>query len=418
MARAGSILGNAVQRMEDPTLLTGAGKYVDDLTEPGMVHVVFTRSPVAHGTLTSIDVGGAEGMPGVVAVYRAEDGHDLGLAPFQGFPMMPPELNRPVFAKDTVRFVGDIVAAVVAETREQAVDAAEAVLVEYDPLPAVTTAAAAMADGAPLLFPAHGSNICFATTFGDDVDALEGAEAVAEVTMVSQRLAGVPMECNAILVVPGEPDGGLTCWVSHQAPHAAHAAMAPILGLEPEQLRIACPWVGGGFGPKAAVYVEYIVAAAAARALGRPVKWAETRSEDMVSLVHGRDFVMTAKLGTKLDGTIVGLDAKVVASGGAYPAIGAVLPMLTQMMSPGVYDVPKVHFDAMTAVTNNTTTGAYRGAGRPEATQLIERVLDVAADELGIDPAEIRRRNYLQPDAFPLTTLTGANYDSGEYAKT
>jgi carbon-monoxide dehydrogenase large subunit len=417
MARAGSILGNAVQRMEDPVLLTGAGDYVDDLTEPGLAHVVFVRSPVAHGRITSIDVSAAEGMPGIAAVYRAEDGHDLGLAPFQGFPMMPVELNRPVFAKDTVRFVGDIVAAIVAESRELAVDAADAVLVDYDPLPAVTTAAAALAPDAPILFPEHGSNVCFATTFGDDVDALEGAEAVAEVTMVSQRLAGVPMECNALLAVPGEPEGGLTCWVSHQAPHAAHAAMAPILGLEPEQLRIACPWVGGGFGPKAAVYVEYLVAAAAAQALGRPVKWTESRSEDMVSLVHGRDFVMTARLGLRLDGTIVGLDAKVVASGGAYPAIGAILPMLTQMMSPGVYDVPKVHFDAVTAVTNTTTTGAYRGAGRPEATQLIERVMDVAADDLGIDPAELRRRNYLQPGAFPLTTLTGANYDSGEYAQ-
>jgi aerobic carbon-monoxide dehydrogenase large subunit len=193
--------------------------------------------------------------------------------------------------------------------------------------------------------------------------------------------------------------------------------MAPILGLEPDQLRVVCPWVGGGFGPKAATYVEYLVAAAAARSLGRPVKWTETRSEDMLSLVHGRDYVMTAKLGTKLDGTIVGLDARVVASGGAYPGIGAILPMLTQMMSPGVYSVPKVHFEAQTAITNTTTTGAYRGAGRPEATQLLERVIDVAADQLGIDPAELRRRNYLKPEAFPLTTPTGANYDSGEYAK-
>ncbi len=417
MAKSGSILGNAVQRLEDPTLLTGAGKYADDLREDGMAHVVFARSHVAHGTITSIDVSAAQGMPGVVAVYWAADGQDLGLAPFQGFPMMPAEVNRPIFAKDTVRFVGDIVAAVVAETREQAFDAADAIIVDYDHLPVVTTAAAALAPGAPIIFPEHGSNICFATTFGDDVDALEGAEAVAEVTMVSQRLAGVPMECNAIVAVPGEPNGGITCWISHQAPHSAHAAMAPILGLEPEQLRIVCPWVGGGFGPKAAVYVEYLVAAAAARALGRPVKWIESRSEDMVSLVHGRDFVMTAKLGTTLDGKITGLDAKIFASGGAYPAIGAILPMLTQMMSVGVYDVPKVHFDAMTAITNTTTTGAYRGAGRPEATQLIERVLDVAADELGIDPAEIRRRNYLAPEAFPLTTLTGANYDSGEYAK-
>jgi carbon-monoxide dehydrogenase large subunit len=417
MARSGSILGNAVQRLEDPTLLTGAGKYFDDLEETGMAHVVFARSPVAHGTITSIDVSAAEGMPGVIAVYRAGDGHDLGLAPFQGFAMMPAELNRPIFAVDRVRFVGDIVAAVVAETREQAVDAADAIIGEYEPLPVVTTAAAALAADAPILFPEHGSNVCFATTFGEDVDALEDAEVVAEVTMVSQRLAGVPMECNGIVAVPGEPNGGLTCWVTHQAPHSAHAALAPVLGLEPEQLRVACPWVGGGFGPKAAVYVEYIVAAAAARALGRPVKWTETRSEDMVSLVHGRDFVMTAKLGLTLGGTITGLDAKIFASAGAYPAIGAILPMLTQMMSPGVYDIPKVHFDAITAITNTTTTGAYRGAGRPEATQLIERVLDVAADQLGLDPAEIRRRNFLQPGAFPLTTPTGANYDSGEYAK-
>jgi carbon-monoxide dehydrogenase large subunit len=322
-----------------------------------------------------------------------------------------------VFAKDRVRFVGDIVAAVVAETREQATDAADEVLVDYEPLPTVMTVAAALDPQAPILFPEHGSNVCFTTTFGEDVDALEGAEAIAEVTMVSQRLAGVPMECNAVLAVPGEPNGGVTCWLSHQAPHSAHGAMAPALGLEPDQLRIVCPWVGGGFGPKAAVYVEQVVAAAAARALGRPVKWAETRSEDMVSLVHGRDYVMTARLGTTLDGRITGLDAKIVASAGAYPAIGAILPMLTQLMSPGVYDVPKVHFDATTVVTNNTTVGAYRGAGRPEATQLLERVIDVAADDLGIDPAEIRRKNYLRPNAFPLTTVTGANYDSGEYAK-
>jgi aerobic carbon-monoxide dehydrogenase large subunit len=228
--------------------------------EPGVAHVVFARSPVAHGTITSIDVSVAEGMPGVIAVYRADEGHDLGLAPFQGFPMIPAEVNRPVFARDRVRFVGDIVAAVVAGTREQAADAADAVLVDYDPLPAVTTAAAALDREAPILFPEHGSNVCFATTFGEDVDALEGAEAVAELTMVSQRLAGVPMECNALLAVPGEPNGGVTCWVSHQAPHAAHAAMAPVLRLEPDQLRIVCPWVGGGFGPKAAVYVEYVVA--------------------------------------------------------------------------------------------------------------------------------------------------------------
>src|SRR6202023_1141524 len=233
-----------------------------------------------------------------------------------------------------------------------------------------------------------------------------GADTVAEVVMVSQRLAGLPMEPNGCLMVPGEPSGGITCWISHQAPHSVQPAFCAVLGLEPAAVRVACPWVGGGFGPKAAVYVEYLVAAAAAMQLNRPVKWVETRSEDMVSLVHGRDYTMKAKLGLMKDGRILGLDASVVASGGAYPALGAVLPMLTQMMVVGVYDIPKVRFQGTTVVTNTTPVGAYRGAGRPEATQLIERVLDVAADQLGIDPAEIRRRNFLHPGALPLPTIT------------
>jgi carbon-monoxide dehydrogenase large subunit len=416
MAESGSILGNPVVRLEDPTLLTGAAKYVDDLESRGAARLVFIRSTVAHGTVRSVDVEEAAAMPGVLAVYHA-GGDSLDLVPFQSFPLLPETFNRPVFAQDRVRFVGDIVAAVVAESGPQAVDAAEAVVIDIDPLPVVIDLDAASAPDAPLLFPDVGSNVCFATSFGEDDDPLAGADTVAEVTMVSQRLAGVPMEANGCLMVPGEPDGGMTCWISHQAPHSVQPALAGVLGLEPESVRVVCPWVGGGFGPKAAVYVEYLVAAAAAKQLGRPVKWVETRSEDMLSLVHGRDFTMTARLGLTKDGKIVGLDAKVLASGGGYPAIGAVLPMLTQMMVVGVYDVPKVRFQGTTFVTNNTPVGAYRGAGRPEATQLIERVLDVAADQLGIDPAEIRRRNFLDPAAFPLTTPTGGAYDSGEYGK-
>ena len=396
--------------------MTGEGKYVDDLVEANTLHVAFVRSTVAHAEVRSVDTGQATSMPGVVAVYHA-GGDDLSLAPVQQFAMMPATLNRPVFAADRVRFVGDIVAAVVAETRAQAVDAAEQVVVEYEPLPAVLSPVDAMAPDAPLLFPDHGSNVCFGGAFpeGDDSDPLEGAEVVAEVSVVSQRLAGVPMETNGILAVP--TDGGLTCWVSHQAPHALHEAYAPMLGLDPAKLRIVCPWVGGGFGPKAATYIEHVVTAAAALQLGRPVKWIATRSEDMVSLVQGRDFVMTARLGLTKGGRIVGLDASAVASAGAYPAIGAILPMLTQMMAVGVYDIPRVRFKSAGVMTNNTTIGAYRGAGRPEATQLIERVLDVAAGQLGMDPAEIRRINFIPPDRFPLTTPTGANYDSGEYEK-
>ncbi|HEX4862745.1 MAG TPA: molybdopterin cofactor-binding domain-containing protein, partial [Acidimicrobiales bacterium] len=370
MGEAGSILGNAVVRLEDPTLLTGAGKYVDDLDSTGAAHVVFVRSSVAHGTLRSVDVEDAKSMPGVLAVYDAR-GDDLGMTPFQSFPMMAEVFNRPIFARDRVRFVGDIVAAVVAETGAQAVDAAEAVVIDVDPLPAVVTQAVALAPDAELLFPESETNVCFGTSFGEDADPLEGAEVVAEVDMVSQRLAGVPMEPNGCLMVPGEPAGGITCWISHQAPHSVQPALSAVLGLEPEKVRVVCPWVGGGFGPKAAVYVEYLAAAAAAIRLGRPVKWTETRSEDMVSLVHGRDYTMNGKLGLTKDGKITGLDVSVKASGGAYPAIGAVLPMLTQMMAVGVYKVPRVRFQGTTVVTNTTPVGAYRGAGRPEATQLI-----------------------------------------------
>lgn len=411
---AGSILGNSVRRLEDPTLLTGGGKYLDDMAPAGTLHVSFVRSTIAHGEIVSVDVSGAEAMAGVVAVYHHR-GDDLGLASFHGFAMMPTVLNRPVFATDRVRFVGDIVAAIVATSKAAAADAADAVVVEYKSLPVVVTPQAAMAPDAPLLFPEHGSNICFGTEHGADVDPFEGADEIAEVTMVSQRLAGAPMEANGAL---GEVDGdGLKLWLSHQAPHSAKAELAPAIGIDPDKLHVLTPWVGGGFGPKAAVYVEYVVVGAATLKLKKPVKWAETRSEDMVSLVHGRDFVMTAKLGVKKNGKITGLQGNVVAAAGAYPVIGAILPMLTQMMAVGVYDIEKVKFNTVVALTNTTTIGAYRGAGRPEATQLIERVMDVAAAKIGMDPAEIRRVNFIQPDKFPLTTNTGAAYDSGEYEK-
>ena len=416
MAAAGSILGNAVRRLEDPTLLTGAGKYVDDMAPAGTLHVSFVRSTQAHARLTGVDVSAAAAMPGVKAVYYAA-GDDLGLPSFQGFPMMPPTLNRPVFAKDVVRFVGDIVAAVVATSKSAATDAAEAVVVDYDALPVIVTAAQGLMPDAPILFPEHGSNVCFGTEHGTDVDPFEGADHVVELSMISQRLAGAPMENNGILAEPGAEPGSLTCWISHQAPHAAHGAIVGMLGMEPASVRVVCPWVGGGFGPKAAVYPEYIVAAAACRALGAPVKWAETRSEDMVSLVHGRDYMMSAKLGITNDGRFTGLEGDVTANAGAYPAIGAILPMLTQMMAVGVYDIQKVKFATRTVITNTTTVGAYRGAGRPEATQLIERLIDVAAQKIGMDPAEVRRRNFIQPDAFPLTTNTGGGYDSGDYEK-
>lgn len=418
MSAAGSILGNAVLRKEDPGLLRGDNDYIDDL-DVATKAAAFVRSTIAHGTINSIDLGGADSMPGVLAVYTSDN---TDLPGVKGFDAFPDTMDRPPLAKGKVRFVGDIIAMVVAETQTQALDAAEAIWADIEPLdPVIDIESAA---GAPPIFEGADANVCFATNFpvGEDgaavdIDALDGADHVATVKMLTQRLAGAPMEANGCVAVPNEPAGGLTLWVSHQAPHGIHPAMAGLLGLEPDNVRVVTPWVGGGFGPKAAFYVEFMLAGYAALQLGTPVRWTELRSENMVSMVHGRAMVMEAKLGTTSDGVITGLDINVTADAGAYPALGAILPMLTQLLAPAVYVVPKLKFNGISVLTNTTTIGAYRGAGRPEATQLIERVLDVAAAELGIDPAEIRRRNFLQPQDFPLTTITGANYDSGEYEK-
>jgi len=420
MAKAGSILGNAVARKEDQGLLTGANKYTDDMEFTNGCSITFVRSQNAHGVLNSVDVSEAEGMPGVLAIYT---GANTDLPSIQGFPLLPETFNRPPIASDKVRFVGDIVAVVVAETMQQAQDAATACYADVDALPAVIDLEGAAAG--EKLFEGTDNNVCFATSFpmpdedGNVPEAtpLEGADSVAEVKMLTQRLAGAPMEPNACAAVPNEPENGFTLWVSHQHPHGIHEPMAALLGCEPDNVRIVTPWVGGGFGPKAAFYVEYYLTAYAAMQLQRPVKWTELRSEDMVSLVHGRAMVMNGKLGIKNDGTFTGLDIDLIADGGAYPAIGAILPMLTQLLAPAVYVVPQLKFNGITVMTNTTTIGAYRGAGRPEATQLIERVIDMAAAQIGMDPAEVRRKNFLQPEDFPLTTITGANYDSGEYEK-
>lgn len=412
MVTSGSILGNPVLRLEDPRVLRGQASYVDDLPVPGAAHVVFVRSTIAHARITGIDTSDAETMPGVIAVYTSAN---LEVPDVQGFIMLPPVFNRPALAKGVVRFVGDIVAAVVAETRAQAVDAAEAVVVDYDPLPVVVDPEAALADGAPLLFEEHGSNLAFALDFGDDPTALEGADYVVSVRVASQRLAAVPMEPNCAVVEP-HPDG-LTFHLPSQGPNSTRDSLAALLGLEPEKVRVVSPAVGGGFGAKQGVYPEYAILAVAARNLGRPLRWSETRSENMVSMVQGRGQTEYLDLGLTKDGRIVGMKGRVIADAGAYPSIGAFLVFFTRQMAPGVYQVPKVDIKASAAATNTVPMAAYRGAGRPEAAQFLERALDIAAHELGIDPVEIRKRNFIPPDAFPVTTVTGSNYDSGEYAR-
>jgi carbon-monoxide dehydrogenase large subunit len=414
MSASGSILGNAVRRLEDPRLLRGEARYVDDHAPASTLHVAFVRSTMAHAKLVAVDTSDAATMPGVALVATHET---LGLADFQGFVMLPPALNRPPLARGVVRFVGDIIAVVVAETRAQAVDAAEAVIVDYEPLPAVVDPEAALAEGAPLVFPEHESNLAIELNFGEDPTIFDEADMVVEGRFVNQRVAVMPMEGNAVLVEP-QADGSLVVTVSTQGAHAVRGSLAGALGMEAEQVRVIAPAVGGGFGAKTGAYCEHVIAAAAARKLERPVKWAESRSENLVAMTHGRGQVQYAELGVKRDGRIVGFRARIVADGGAYPVTGAFLPFLTRTMGQGVYDIPKVEISSRSAVTNTTPVAAYRGAGRPEATQMLERIVDMAANELGIDPAEMRRRNFLPPERFPLTTVTGANYDVGEYAKT
>ena len=410
MAQSGSILGNSVLRKEDPGLLVGTNQYTDDMKYPNMGHIVFVRSTVAHGRLGDVDTSEAKKMPGVLAVYTADD---LNLPDNVGFAGTP-HIKRPPLARGKVRFVGDIIAAVVATDRYLAQDAADAITVDYDVLPAVIDLEDSVA-GSSLLYEELGSNVCFGTALGADSNALDGADVVAEARILSQRLAGVPMEPNACLAVPEGDRLKFIC--ATQAPHDIRGPLAAAVGKTPDQVRVIGPWVGGGFGPKAAYYVEYEISAAAALKLGRPVKWAETRTENMLSMGHGRSYIMDAKLGLKKDGTFVGLQARVIADGGAYPMVGTVLPMLTQMLSQGVYVIPKIDFEAKTVLTTTTPVVAYRGAGRPEATQMLERIIDVAADLIGMDPAEIRRKNFIQPSQFPYTTVTGANYDSGDYEK-
>ncbi len=412
MAASGSILGNAVLRREDPAILDGSARYYDDLQVDGLTHIVFVRSTIAHAVVLSIDTADAETMPGVIAVYTAAT---LPMDAIQGFIMLPPAFNRPPLATDRVRFVGDIVAAVVAETRAQAVDAAEQVIVEYDPLPVVIDPERALAEDAPVLFDDHGSNLAIAFDAGDDPTIMDDADVVVSERFVNQRVAAVPMEPNGIVVeLHGD---GLLVRVPTQHPHGLVAGIAAAVGLAPEQVRVIAPAVGGGFGAKMDMYVEYGIAAKAAQTLGRPVKWAETRSENMVSMTHGRAQIQHVEMGLKRDGTITALRSMVFQDSGAYPSIGAFLVFFTRQLAQGVYSIPKVQVNAKSAATNTTTTAAYRGAGRPEATAMLERIIDIAADELDIDPVEIRRRNLIPPEAFPLTTVTGANYDVGEYAK-
>lgn len=412
---AGSLLGNAVRRVEDPDLLRGRGTFVDNMRPPGVLFAAFVRTPYAHARLLGVHSGAADQAPGVAAVYTAAD---LALAP--SFPFLPtnPRCARPPLAEYRVRFVGEAVAVVVAETQAQAVDAAELVDVDYDPLDVVVDVEAALAPGAVGQFEDVPGNVAHSER-SPDGDVLAGAAHVVRLRTENQRLAVAPMEGNALLVTPGGPeeDHDVTLHMATQMPHTAMSLVAKAFGLEPERVRVVAPHVGGAFGGKAGLPSEHLVLVASALRLGRPVSWAETRSESMLSM-HGRGQVHYAELGLDPDGRITGLRCRVVGDCGAYGGFGGFLALgPTYTMATGVYEVPRLEYAAVAALTNTTPVGALRGAGRPEAAAMIERLIDLAADQLGVDPAELRRRNLLSPDVFPYRTRTGASYDTGDYGR-
>jgi aerobic carbon-monoxide dehydrogenase large subunit len=424
-----SILGTRVIRTEDPRLLTVGGTYVDDLRVPelvGAARVTFIRSPVAHALIKSIDTAAARQAPGVVAVLTVRDMDDLGPPPPapEENPDAPPAegpmplggpWSEPLLAVDRVRFVGEPVAIVITDDSYQGEDAAELVSVEYEQLPAVVGIDNAL-DGSTLLFPGTLSNVAVANRADQPADdsAFDGCDVVAEQTIVNQRLAPMPMEGRAAAAVW---DGGkLTFWVSTQNAQLSRFIIAGALGLDPGAIRVVAPDVGGGFGAKVGIDRDAITVAWAAKHTGRALRWAETRSENMTAMTHGRDQRHHIKIGGTRDGRILAYRLSVVQDTGAYPRMSGFLPMLTNLMASGAYDIPIVQASYRVVVSNTTPISAYRGAGRPEATAAIERAVDLFAAEAGLDPADVRRKNLVAPDKFPFTTPTGALYDSGDYA--
>lgn len=408
-----SIFGSAVRRTEDPRFLKGQSRYVEDIAIEGALRAVFIRSQVAHGRLLGLDATEASGMPGVVGIFTASD-LDLPDIPPSGSVLDPLALVMPVLAKEIVRYVGQPIAVVIAETLAQALDAAEVVLPDLDPLPAAIGVEDSAAEGAPPLFPSTGSNVVETIEERWDEDVLAGSEVVVRARIVNQRLAPAPMETNAAAVVPGD-DGAFTMYVSTQVPFDVRDDIADLLDVPRERFRVIAPDVGGGFGTKLQVYPEYHVVATLAKRLGRPVRWSESRSESMTSLVHGRAQVQTVELGALRDGTLVGMRADILADMGAYPLATYLVPTTRRMLS-GVYRIPAIASRGRAVVTPTTPIAAYRGAGRPEAAALVERAMDLLAAELDMDAIELRRMNLIPSDAFPYETAVGERYDIGDYA--
>ena len=407
-----SILGNRVLRTEDPKFLTAGGDYVADVElPPGEVQHVFVRATMAHARIESIDVDEARSAPGVIDVVTADD---LDVDPMPpAFGMINAAMAQPYLARDVVRYVGEPVVAILAETTAQALDAAELVFVDLDPLPSLVDSAESNGSD-NLLFPDAGTNVAMAMPSSAPA-SFDDCEVVVRQRIVNQRVAAGPIEPRVAAAYWGD-DGRLVHYASCQGAHPVRDAICAGLGLETEQVRVISPDVGGGFGAKGRTYPEEVLVGWMSRRVGRPVRWVETRSENMVGMGHGRAQIQEVEIGGRRDGTITAYRLHVVQDAGAYPGMGAVLPWMTRTMLTGVYSFTNAEFSSESVVTNTTPTTAYRGAGRPEAAAAIERAVDLFAAEIGMVPAEVRLRNLLAPEQFPYTTPMGTNYDSGDYA--
>ena len=412
----GSILGERVLRKEDPKFLTTGGVYVDDMDEPlleGGLHVTYARSTMAHARITGIDASAAKAAPGVVAVYTAAD---LGLEPVPA--AFNPMVARPLLAHAVVRYVGEPVAAIVTERRDQGEDAAELVEVSYEPLEVLLDVETSVASST-LLYPNAGSNAVFdSTVLGmpgmTDDSFFEGCDVLVTQRLVNQRVAPCPLEVRGSAAA--WVDGRLHQWLSTQHAQGAHQSITAANSVDPNQVRIITPDVGGGFGAKIGVYPEELLLGRLAKELGRPMLWRETRSESMVGLGHGRAQVQHITMGGTKDGKVLAYRLHVLQDSGAFAEVGTVLAaVMTRPMSSGVYAIPKIECHTISVVTNTTPVVAYRGAGRPEATAAVERAMDLFAAEIGMDPVDVRRANLIPKFDEPHTTVIGQTYDCGDY---
>ncbi|HET7751397.1 MAG TPA: xanthine dehydrogenase family protein molybdopterin-binding subunit [Terriglobales bacterium] len=414
----GQWVGKRFKRKEDPRLVRGISHYTDDIKLPRLAHCVFVRSPHAHARIVSINTDAARSHPGVLAVVTSSDLESLGMIPCA---MQMPDLKippHPALAKGRVRYVGEPVAAVVAEDPYTARDAAEMVAVDYEPLPVVLDMEKALEKDSALIYQDFGTNKAFthAMKSGDIEAAYKKADRVVKVRLLNQRVAPTAMEPRAIVAeyLPGE--NRLTIWASTQIPHLLKTQVALMVGLPETAVRVIAPEVGGGFGSKLNVYAEDGVVPWLSIKLGRPIKWTETRRESLLVTIHGRDTINYLELPLKKDGTILGLRAKILADMGAYhQLLTPLIPQLTALMLPGCYKIPAFDCEIVGVFTNKMSTDAYRGAGRPEAAYDIERLMDCAARELNTDPAKFRSKNFPQPKEFPYTTAAGLTYDSANY---